>query len=538
MSLMMKIKTNLFERFRASVRKKQAIAISVLVILGVLGAVVILGSEPRKQATAEHGHGHDEAKGHADDEHHGKSARDTHAHADKHGDSEHHGEPAKGAHGGEILSEEEFKVEVMLAEQSGTAYLKLWLFDKDKPLAANTAKVTASLRRPGGEVEQVAFAMDKDALVSTRPIAEPHVFEGTIEVQTAKEPYLFPFNRSEGVVAMNDAQIKAAGISLDNASAAPIRSTLQLPGEIRFNEDRTAHVVPRVAGVVEGVPVSLGETVKQGQVLAVISSATVSEQRSELRAAQKRLQLARTTYEREKKLWEEKISPEHDVLQAEQVLREAEIAVANAQQKLRAFGASDGGGALNRFELRAPFDGVIVEKHIALGEQVKEDANVFTISDLRTVWAQINVPAKDLPLVRVGEPVTIRASAFDQTAAGKVAYVGSLIGEQTRTAQARVTVANPNMTWRPGLFVNVELTASEATAHVTVAADAIQTMEDKSVVFLRTPNGFVPQPVQTGRRDGKRVEILSGLQAGSRYAAAGAFVIKSEAGKASATHSH
>ena len=332
--------------------------------------------------------------------------------------------------------------------------------------------------------------------------------------------------------------MKAAGVSLDTAGAATVSSTLQLPGEIRFNEDRTAHVVPRVAGVVEQVPVVLGQAVKQGQVLAVISSATVSDQRSELQAAQKRLALARTTYDREKKLFEEKISPEQDVLQAEQAWREAEIAVANARQKLQAVGAEISGGSLNRYELRAPFDGVVVEKHITLGEQVREDAQVFTLSDLRTVWAQISVPAQALPQVQLGRQVTIRSTSFEQQAQGKVDYVGSLIGEQTRTALARVVVVNPDMTWRPGLFVNVEVSAGTSAAAVTVASDAVQTYEGKSVVFLHTPAGFMAQPVTVGRTDAKRAEIVQGLQAGSRYAATGAFVIKAEAGKSSASHEH
>lgn len=80
---------------------------------------------------------------------------------------------------------------------------------------------------------------------------------------------------------------------------------------------------------------------------------------------------------------------------------------------------------------------------------MREDTNVFTISDLKSVWAQINVPARDLPQVRIGENVVIKSTAFEQKAVGKVAYVGALIGEQTRTAQARVVVDNPNTAWRP-----------------------------------------------------------------------------------------
>src|SRR5574343_74125 len=191
---------------------------------------------------------------------------------------------------------------------------------------------------------------------------------------------------------------------VDSASAANIKTALLLPGEIRLNEDRTSHVVPRLAGVVESVNASLGQVAKKGQVLAVIASPTASEQRSELQTAQKRLTLAKTTYEREKKLWEQKVS-------AKQALSEAEVAVANANQKLSAMGLSASSVAgLNRIELRAPFDGIVIEKHLSLGEAVKEDAAVFTISDLSTVWAEINVPAKDLPSVRVGEKVTIKAT--------------------------------------------------------------------------------------------------------------------------------
>jgi len=342
----------------------------------------------------------------------------------------------------------------------------------------------------------------------------------------------------EKKIAFTDAQIQAAGMAIESAAPARIRSSLQLPGEIKFNEDRTAHVVPRVAGVVESVPAKLGQEVKRGQVLTVLSSPTLSEQRSELQSAQRRLELARTTYQREKKLWEEKISAQQDYLQAQQAMQEAQIAVANANQKLLALGAAPASSALGRYELRAPFDGMVVEKHISLGESVKEDASVFTISDLSTVWAEISVAANNLNLVRIGEPVTIRSSAFEQAASGTVSYVGSLIGAQTRTATARVTVTNPQRVWRPGLFVNVELVSSEAEAPVTVSADAVQTVEEKPTVFLKVPGGFLPQQVQTGRSDGRRIEVLSGLAPGAAHAASGSFVVKSQQGKSSATHTH
>ncbi|MEZ2297091.1 efflux RND transporter periplasmic adaptor subunit [Variovorax sp. RCC_210] len=381
--------------------------------------------------------------------------------------------------------------------------------------------------------EEAAGHGDKEHHEEGKPKAEAEGKTASAGSNEHKE-----HSEGEEKIPFTDAQLNAADITIEGAGPARIRNALQLPGEIRFNEDRTAHVVPRVAGVVDSVSANLGQEVKRGQVLAVLSSPSLSEQRSALQSAQRRLALARTTYEREKKLWEEKISPQQDYLQAEQAMQEARIEVANANQKLLALGATPGSAALGRYELRAPFDGMVVEKHISLGESVKEDVNVFTISDLSSVWAEISVAANQLNLVRIGEPVTIRSSAFEQTASGKVSYVGSLIGAQTRTATARVTLTNPQRIWRPGLFVNVELVASETDAPVTVSAEAIQTVEDKPTVFLRVPGGFMPQHVQTGRSDGRRVEIVGGLAPGASHAANGSFVVKSQQGKSSATHTH
>jgi len=521
--------------------RKQGLAIAVIVAAGiVLGGWILWGGTSAPSGEQHEHASHAEAKGHADAEHHGSQAGDGHDHAKEHGDTEHHeNAPKSGPHGGRLFSEDGFGLELLLSEEGGEPGFRVWLFQQGKPLAPGAAKVSMVLTRPGGEKQDILFAAEKDYLKSTGPIAEPHVFEASLSVLLGNTPFLFIDIREEGKIELTDEQIKAAAIGIEKATPAKIKVAAQLPGEIRFNEDRTAHVVPRVAGVVESVPANLGQPVKRGQVLAVIASIALSEQRSEQLAAQKRLSLAQSTYEREKKLWEEKISAEQDYLQARQALREAEIAVANSQQKLVALGAgATGSGRLNRYEIRAPFDGMVVEKHIALGEAVKEDASIFTISDLSSVWAEIIVPAKDLNIVRVGEKVVVKATAFDSRAEGSISYVGALLGQDTRTARARVTLANPNMAWRPGLFVTVDVVSGEAEVPVSVLAEAIQTIGDKSVVFIRVSDGFVAQPVRLGRSDGKRIEVLSGLKAGTPYAASGSFVLKSELGKGSAEHSH
>ncbi|WP_439893211.1 efflux RND transporter periplasmic adaptor subunit (plasmid) [Ralstonia sp. 25C] len=338
-------------------------------------------------------------------------------------------------------------------------------------------------------------------------------------------------------LAMTAEAITNAKIGVETAGATELRTEVVLPGEIRLNEDRTAHVVPRVAGVAEKVAVELGQPVTRGQLLAVLSSPALSDQRSELQAAQQRLALAQETHAREKRLWEQGIAAEQDYQQARTALQEARIAADNARQKLAAIGAAPAGSALNRFELRAPFDGVVVAKHLSQGEAVQAETAVFTVADLRTVWADFSVTAKDLEAVTANAAATVRATATGTSVQGKVSYVGALLGEQTRTAPARVTLDNPKLAWRPGMFVNVSVESGRAPVPVAVRADAVQTVDDKPSVFVPVPTGFEVRPVKTGRTDGTWTEILEGLPAGTRYAAANSYVLKAEAGK-SADHGH
>ena len=342
----------------------------------------------------------------------------------------------------------------------------------------------------------------------------------------------------EGHIELSTEQITAAGIQLAEAKPQNISRGLPFPGEVRFDEDRTAHVVPRVPGVVEAVAVNLGQTVKKGQLLAVIASQQISDQRSEQAAAQRRLALARTTYEREKKLWQDKISAEQDFLQARQALQEAEIALSNAQQKISVLSGSVVATGGNRYELRAPFDGVVVEKHLTPGEVVDESTAAFTLSDLSRVWVTFGVSPKDLNKVQVGKAVTVSAPELNAEVVGSVAYVGSLLGEQTRTATVRVTLENPQGAWRPGLFVTALVATDSREARVAVPESAIQTVEDKPTVFVRTDDGFEARAVELGSRAAGHVEITQGLEPGAQVASAGSFVLKSELGKASAEHSH
>lgn len=342
----------------------------------------------------------------------------------------------------------------------------------------------------------------------------------------------------KGLLELTALQIADAGIEVTTAAPRSMSTSVTFPGEISFDEDRTTHVVPRVSGIVDEVKVELGQSVKKGQILAVISSQQITDLRSELNAADRRTQLARLTMQREKQLWEDKISAEQDYLLARQAYQEAEISLVNARQKLSAIGVNLKVAAGNRYELIAPFDSVIVEKHLNIGEVVSESTTAFTLSDLSRVWATFGASPKDLKHIAVGRAVKVSAPDMDAEVDGRISYVGSLLGAQTRAATVRVVLDNPNGAWRPGLFVSVDVTAKKGEAKIALPDSSIQTLEGKLSVFVRNAQGFQAQAVTVGRQAGGYVEILQGLDAGMQVATAGSFILKSELGKGSAEHAH
>lgn len=519
--------------------KKHFLPITLILVVGILLGALILGLD-RPAPSAEEELGHTEAAGHADAEHHDGDAADEHTDAPSHADSEHHdagNAPAKGPHGGKLFTQDGYGIEVTIFEQGVPPQFRLYAYRDGKPLPPAENQVTLTLERLGSPAQVFRFAAERDYLKAEAIVEEPHSFKATIDARHGGKAYRFAYEQVEARVEMTDAQLKQSGVEVLTAGPAKIKRNLQLIGEIKFNEDKLIHLVPRLAGVVASVSANAGDRVRKGQVLATISSQVLADQRTELLAARKRLVLARITYEREKKLWEEKISAEQDYLQARGAMHEAEIAVQGAQQKLASLGG-EGGGDLTRYKLRSPIDGVVVEKHLSLGEAVRDDATVFVVADLATVWAEMTVYAKDLDTVKIGQSAVVRAASLNVSGSGTVSYVGALVGEQSRTALARIMLPNPKGEWRPGLPINIELTSDEVEVPVAVSMEALQTLNAWDVVFGRYGEFLEARPVEQGRSDGKLVEIVKGLNAGEAYAAKNSYLIKAELGKSAASHDH
>lgn len=341
-------------------------------------------------------------------------------------------------------------------------------------------------------------------------------------------------------VELSDEQLAEAEVVVAGAAKGKVVVTVDLPGEIVLDAEATAHVGPRVAGTVRSIHKKLGDAVKAGDLLAVLDSADVAEMQGEVQAAAERLALAKATYERRKKLYEEKITSQKDYLAAKQAYAEAKVELKSAQRALAAkTGGRSGGGG---YQLVAPIAGTIVDFHIGVGEVLDEETRAFTISDLSSVWVNVTVYAKDLPKVSVGQRALIRAEGIDEPIEGRISYLSRTVGKLTRSATARIVLEKPSEAWRPGLFVTAEVEIDEVDAAVVVPQAAVQQLEGKSVVFVREGDELEAREVVLGRHghagDERAVEIVEGLKPGERYVAKNSFLIKAELGKASAGHDH
>ena len=479
----------------------------------------------------------------------------------------------------------------------------------------------------------------------------------------------------EQVVELTQDEIERYAIELGTAGSGQIDVHVSVPGQIVINTDRMAHIIPNASGVVRQIFKNVGEKVKTGEILAwlesselgkakvdyltdwaevsccsmdltrarqisdstiglletlksfpsletirQVSDAALDANHTTLVSSYAELVLAKSAYEREKSLFDKKISSEKDYLAAENAYKKADAKYAatrdsiafevkrnlleaqRAQQvrqiqlkgsernlyvlgltaedindiQLFAQGQTSGGdqeddcddpncpdcaaertaqgsqtvvansGAQDErlawYPLRAPFDAMVIEKHITLGEKLAGDTSAYTVADLSTVWLDLSVYQKDLPLVKAGQQVKLDIGPAIGKIEGKISYVGPIVGERTRTAPARVVLDNTSGVLRPGTFVTADVLVDKATAKVVVPKDIIQDINDKPAVFVKCDHGFESRTVTLGRANDVSVEIVSGLRPGEQIVMKNSFRLKAElqkvAGGAHAGHAH
>ena len=454
----------------------------------------------------------------------------------------------RGPHGARLLSDGELQVEMTIYETGVPPHFRVYPLDAaQKPMAPGEVNLVVELHRLGGRVDRITFTPEADYLRGNEVVEEPHSFDVKVMAGRAGKQHAWSYSQIEGKVQLGADQVKSAGIVINTVGSRSMRTVIELPGEIKSDATREAHVVPRVQGVVLQVMKQAGDHVRQGEVMAVLNSRELADAKSTYIESQRHLEFTRVALEREESLWKKKISAEREYLQAKREAEEAALAVDLAAQKLIALGVPaasiqgiDGQprDALPRYEIRSPLSGTVVERNVTIGEAVTPDEQIFTVADLSSVWVEVSVYAKDLAAVRQGQEAVVVSTDLAEEATGRINFIGALVGGETRSATARLTLPNPGGRWRPGLFVTVKLVREVITVPIAVSADGIQTFRDWQVVFVKYGDWFEARPLELGRSDGHWIEVLSGLKAGDQYAAANSFAVKAEIGKLGATHDH
>ncbi len=454
----------------------------------------------------------------------------------------------KGPNGGRLLSEGPLQLEVTIYETGVPPQFRVYPFKENlKALPPRDVDVRIELQRLGGRVDRITFRPEATYLQGQNVVEEPHSFDVKVFATYDGRQYQWSYSQIEGKVQLGADQRASAGIVLDTVRPREMVTTLELPGEVKANETRRAHVVPRLQGVVTAVFKQEGDKVRKGELLAVLESRELAGAKSAYLAAQHHVEFARITLNREETLWKRKISAERDYLEAKRVFEEAEQAQRLAAQNLIVLGVAR--ASLSTLErepvermaqlgIRSPLDGTVIARNITVGEAVMADESLFVVADLSSVWVDISVYATDLAAVHEGQIATVVSSDLGEEVSGRVSFFGPLVGQESRAATARIVVPNSGGRWRPGLFVTVRLVRDATTVPLAVSAEAIQTFRDWQVVFVRHGDWFEARPLELGRTDGEWVEVLKGLAVGDQYASKNSFAVKAEIGKLGATHDH
>jgi len=350
----------------------------------------------------------------------------------------------------------------------------------------------------------------------------------------------------------------AQSSTIETEIVAPqsIAGVIPATGKILVPENGVAVIGPVNAGRIVRLYAGQGTRVRKGQRLAELESADIDQAEADylkaladyenaVRSSAAEVKLAQQSYDRNKLLFEQKVTAGKNLQAAEHDLEVAKAAGENsvngtkaaltaARRHLLILGLDDATiDALAKktnlaatFSLNSPIDGIVVERNATVGASVGTDANLFKIIDLSRVWIDADVFEKDLPRVRPGQEVRLTVTAFPgSTFTGKVILINSVVDPETRTVKVRTEVANPDGRLKPDMFANVQIVTDLNRAAISIPQSAVLNDEGKTIVFVAAGNGYQKRQVQAGIQNNDRVEIVDGLVAGDKVVVKGNYLL-------------
>ena len=338
---------------------------------------------------------------------------------------------------------------------------------------------------------------------------------------------------ADGVV-MTPEQLAASGIEIVAAKSGAVSGGIEAQGAVAATPDGLAILSARSPGSIAFISKRLGDPVARGEVLARIESGEGATLASNLASARSRERVARSAFEREKQLYDAKVTARQDFETAQQALTSAEAELASAKTAMAAAGVSEDG----RYVLvRSPIAGRIIGSRATLGAFVEANAELFRVADPAKVHIETALTADDAARVKPGDKaLVILRNATVETI---VRSVTPGLDIESRTVTAVLNLDARAAALQPGQVVRVRILTQAGPAPgsaITVPEEAVQSYEGRDVVFVRTDAGFVARPVTVVARAGGNAEIRAGLAPGEQVAGRNAFLVKAELGKSEASH--
>ncbi len=348
---------------------------------------------------------------------------------------------------------------------------------------------------------------------------------------------------AEATLTISPEQAQRAGIKIETVGErlSTDATGQQTTGVVQSNAYRETPVMSLVGGIVRSVGPELGQSVRKGQTIAVVSSNDLADAQSKYLAAVAELEEHHKHLARTEKLVAIGAASREEFELATSKLKAAESEVANLRQRLLLLGlSSQRVGALRstsqisaEVSLLAPASGTVTSRTVNSGEVIEANKELLRVTDLSSVWVVGQVYEKDLGKVHIGSGASITTEAYPgRVFRGQVSYVDPKVDPQTRTAQARIELANPGQQLKIGMYVNVAFATlgGRGSTVPVVPLSAVQNIGNRQVVFVVTgdPNVFGMRPVHLGLESNGHYPVLEGLSVGDRIVTEGSFMLRAE----------
>lgn len=336
---------------------------------------------------------------------------------------------------------------------------------------------------------------------------------------------------SEGeALAMNEARIRAAGIELARAEAGQVAEEFIAQGTVASSAGGQAVLTAGAPGRLVTLRKRLGDPVGRGEVVASIESGEAATLTGSIGAAQARAKLATANFERERRLYQQRVTARVDFERAQ-----AELETANAELAAARSAAAAAGATGRTVVVRSPIGGRVTAVPAILGAFVQPETELFRIADPNAIQVEAAIPVAQSARVASGVPAIIELPGGGELPA-RVRAVTPTADLASRSATVVLDLSASPQGLRAGQFVRVRLrlAGAEASDGVVIPADAVQSVDGRDTVFVRTREGFEPRPVVVGRRSGARAVVTDGLRPGETVAGRNAFLLKAELAKGEA----